>query len=59
MEMKNLLPDQAKAFLESANYLEPMITQGEQAVHFGIDNMGREFILIASLVSDVAKLGFL
>ena len=59
MEMTKLLPDQAKDFLESANYLEPMITQGEQAIHFGIDNLGREFILIASLVSDVAKLGFL
>ena len=59
MEMTQLLPDQAKDFLENANYLEPMITQGEQAIHFGIDNLGREFILIASLVSDVAKLGFL
>ena len=59
MEMENLLPDQVTAFLDSASYLEPMLHMGEKAVHFGIDNIGREFILIASLVSDVAKLGFL
>lgn len=59
MKMENLLPEQARAFLDNANYLEPVLKQGEQAVHFGIDEMGREFILIASLVGDVFKLGFL
>ena len=57
--MENLLPDQVTAFLEKASYVEPMLNMGETAVHFGIDSFGREFILIASLVSDVAKLGFL
>ena len=59
MKMENLLPDQARAFLDSASYLEPVLHQGEQAVHFGIDELGREFILIASMVGDVFKLGFL
>ena len=59
MQMESLLPDQARAFLDSANYLEPVIKQGEQAVHFGIDSMGREFVMIASMVCDVFKLGFL
>lgn len=59
MKMENLLPEQAQAFLDNANYLEPVLKQGEQAVHFGIDEMGREFIMIASLVGDVFKLGFL
>ena len=59
MTMENLHPEQARAFLDSANYLEPVIKQGEQAVHFGNDNMGREFVMIASLVGDVFKLGFL
>jgi hypothetical protein len=36
-----------------------MLNMGEKAVHFGIDSIGREFILIASLAEDVAKLGFL
>ncbi|MEI7613009.1 MAG: hypothetical protein WCK63_08880 [Betaproteobacteria bacterium] len=59
MEMETLQPDQAKAFLESASYLEPLSDMGAQAVQFGIDNLGREFILIASMAGDVAKLGFL
>lgn len=59
MNMEILPADQASAFLDSASYIEPMITMGEKAVHFGVDAIGREFILIASLVSDVAKLGFL
>ena len=59
MKMENLLPDQARELLDNANYLEPVLHQGEQAVHFGIDAMGREFVLIASLVSDIFKLGFL
>ena len=59
MKMENLLPEQARAFLDSASYLEPVIDQGEKAVHFGIDELGREFILIASMVGDAFKLGFL
>ena len=59
MKMESLHPDQAKEFLDTATYLEPVIKQGEQAVHFGIDAIGREFILIASLVEDAFKLGFL
>lgn len=59
MKMEDLLPEQARSFLESATYLEPVLDQGEQAVHFGIDELGREFVLIASMVSDVFKLGFL
>lgn len=59
MKMEHLLPEQARAFLDSASYLEPVIQQGEDAVHFGIDNVGREFIMIASMIGDVFKLGFL
>jgi hypothetical protein len=59
MQLENLPPDQVDAFLESASYVEPMINMGEKVAHFGIDSLGREFILIASLASDVAKLGFL
>ena len=59
MEMQTLQSEQAASFLESASYIEPMISMGEKAVHFGIDSIGREFIMIASLVSDVARLGFL
>jgi hypothetical protein len=59
MEMEILQPDQARAFLDSASYLEPMLNMGAQAVQYGIDNFGREFILIASLAGDVANLGFL
>lgn len=59
MEMEILQPDQAKAFLDGASYLEPMLNMGAQAVQFGIDSIGREFILIAALAGDVAKLGFL
>ena len=59
MEMEILQADHAKAFLESASYLEPMQDLGEKIVHFGVDSIGREFILIASMAGDVAKLGFL
>ena len=59
MKMEDLLPEQARSFLENAAYLEPVLDQGEQAVHFGIDELGREFVLIASMVGDVFKLGFL
>lgn len=59
MRMEELLPEQAKAFLDSANYLEPVINKGEDAIHFGIDAMGREFSMIASMVGDIFKLGFL
>ena len=59
MKMEDLLPEQARSFLESAAYLEQELDQGEQAVHFGIDELGREFNLIASVVGDVFKLGFL
>ena len=59
MKMEDLLPEQARSFLESAAYLEQVLDQGEQAVHFGIDELGREFVLIASMVGDVFKLGFL
>ena len=31
---------------------------GEKAIHYGVDSIGREFILIASMASDVAKLGY-
>ncbi len=40
MKMEDLLPEQARSFLESAAYLEPVLDQGEQAVHFGIDELG-------------------
>ena len=59
MKMEELLPEQARSFLDSANYLEPALKKGEDAIHFGVDAMGREFIMIASLVSDIFKLGFL
>lgn len=59
MKMEILHSDQAQAFLDNATYLEPVIKQGEQAVHFGIDAIGREFIMIASLVDNAFKLGFL
>jgi hypothetical protein len=59
MKLESLPPDQVTAFLDSASYVEPMIHMGEKAAHFGIDSLGREFILIASLANDVAKLGFL
>ena len=59
MQMEDLLPDQAAAFLDSASYIEPTIDMGEKAVHFGIDSVGREFIMIASTVSNIAKVGFL
>jgi len=59
MKMESLPHDQVSAFLDSASYVEPMIDMGGKAAHFGIDSLGREFILIASLVEDVAKLGFL
>ena len=58
MRMENLPADQAAAFLDSASYVEPMMEMGEKAVHFGIDAIGREFILIASALSDIVKLGF-
>ena len=58
MRMENLPADQAAVFLDSASYVEPMIEMGEKAVHFGVDAIGREFILIASALSDVVKLGF-
>ncbi|MEI7429215.1 MAG: hypothetical protein WCL27_02090 [Betaproteobacteria bacterium] len=59
MKMENLPTDQVSAFLDSASYVEPMIEMGGKAAHFGIDSLGREFLLIASLVDEVAKLGFL
>lgn len=59
MEMETLAAEKAAAFLDSATYIEPMIDAGEKAVHFGIDALGREFILIASQLGEVAKLGFL
>ncbi len=61
MQMETLHADQAAAFLDSASYVEPMMDMGEKAVHFGIDAIGREFILIASALSDAVpcfKLGF-
>ena len=59
MKMENLHPDQAQAFLDSATYLEPVIREGERAIHYGVDAIGREFIMIASLVDEAFKLGFL
>jgi len=59
MKMDTLPAEQATAFLDSASYVEPMMDLGEKAVHFGIDAIGREFILIASAVGKIAKLGFL
>lgn len=59
MNMEILHADQAAAFLDTASYVEPMIDMGEKAIHFGIDAIGREFILIASAVGEAAKLGFL
>lgn len=61
MEMQTLPADQATAFLDSASYVEPTMSLGEKAIHIGIDAIGREFILIASALSDAVpcfKLGF-
>lgn len=58
MKMQSLESSQAAAFLDSASYLEPTLNMGEKAIHYGVDSIGREFILIASMASDVAKLGY-
>lgn len=59
MEMETLAAEQATAFLDSATYIEPMIKSGEKAVHFGVDALGREFIMIMPTLGEMAKLGFL
>lgn len=55
--MQTITFDQAHEFIDQASYLQPAIDGGDKTVHFGIDDQGREFVLIVSAISGKGKLG--
>lgn len=57
--MQTVSFDQAHEIIDQASYLQPTIDGGDKTVHFGIDDKGREFVLIVSAISGKGKLGIL
>ena len=51
--------EQACLFLEKAAYLEDSIDGGDKTIHFGIDQKGRDFVLIISVWTDKSRLAFI
>lgn len=57
--MQTVTFDHAHEILDQASYLEPAIDGGSKTVHFGIDDRGREFVLIVSAINGEGRLGIL
>jgi hypothetical protein len=57
--MQAITFDQVYEFIDQASYLQPTIDGGDKTVHFGIDDQGREFVLIVSAMTGKGKLGIL
>lgn len=57
--MQTITFDQAHEVIDQASYLQPTIDGGDKTVHFGIDDQGREFVLIVSAMTGMGKLGIL
>lgn len=51
--------DQAHEIIDQASYLQPVLDGGGKTVHFGIDERGREFVLIVSAIDGKGRLGLL
>ena len=56
---KPLSYERACSFLEKAAYLENSIDGGDKTIHFGIDQKGRDFVLIISVWTDKSRLAFI
>jgi hypothetical protein len=54
--MQTVTFDQAHEIIDQASYLQPTIDGGDKTVHFGIDDEGREFVLIVSAMTGKGKL---
>lgn len=57
--MQTITFDQAHEVIDQASCLQPTIDCGDKTVHFGIDALGREFVLIVSAMTGKGKLGIL
>ena len=57
--MQTVTFNQAHEIIEQASYLQPTIDGGDKTVHFGVDDKGREFVLIVSAMSGKGKFGIL
>jgi len=57
--MQTITFDQAHDIIDQASYMQPAIDGGDKTLHFGIDEKGREFVLIVSAIDGRAKLGIL
>ncbi len=57
--MQTITFDQAHDIIDQASYMQPAIDGGDKTVHFGIDEKGREFVLIVSAIDGRGKLGIL
>lgn len=57
--METVTFEQAHDILDTAVYLQPTLDGGDKTIHFGIDEQGREFVLIVSAISSQGKLGLL
>lgn len=58
MKMTNLTLEEATTLLNAATYLQPKIDKGDKTVHFGIDQEGREFIMILAPGDQEGKVGY-
>lgn len=57
--MQTVTFDQAHDIIDEASYLQPTIDGGDKTIHFGVDDQGREFVLIVSAMTGKGKLGIL
>lgn len=57
--MQTITFDQAHDIIDQASYMQPAIDGADKTIHFGIDDKGREFILIVSAIDGRGKLGIL
>ena len=59
MTMQSLNYQEVHRELYEATYLRPPLDGQDKSVHFGIDDKGREFVLIISAIDGSGKLGYL
>lgn len=57
--MQTITFEQVYEVIDQASYLQPTIDGGDKTVHFGIDDQGREFVLIVSAIDGKGKFGIL
>lgn len=57
--MQTVTFDRACEIIEEACYLQPTIDGGDKTIHFGVDDRGREFVLIVSIHQNESRLGML